>query len=82
MWPFESGNDAGDTALGDGVLNVGLSEFNLSVQTMSVQPTENTSSFTYAMNRAFPWILAGILALLALGITILVKYRRAEKELH
>lgn len=82
MWPFEGGNDAGDTALGDGVLNVGLSEFNLSVQTMSVQPTENTSSFTYAMNRAFPWILAGILALLALGITVLVKYRRAEKELH
>ena len=88
-WPFESGNDAYDTLLGNGGGKVEDSlladedvEFFLSVETLSMLPVDQRSPFQATFERLFPFLLLLMLILLSAAIYIVIRYRRSDRRAH
>ena len=88
-WPFENGNDAYDTLLGNGGYTVdgnpieaGTVDFVLQLETMSMLPVDQRSPLQATFDRMFPALLLCSLALLISAIVVVIRYRRSDKRAH
>ncbi len=91
MWPFESGNDALDTMLGNGDLKVDGAptlgpdedlEFSIQIETLAMLPVEDRSTFTIFFERSLPILLALAIVLLITALVMVFKYRYSDKRSH
>ena len=90
LWPFESGNDALDTMLGNGELTLNgdtpaLSpneelEFSLQIETFSMLPVEDRAPFTIFFDTTLPILLIISLLLLLCALAAVIKYRSTDKR--
>lgn len=88
-WPFESGDDAYDTLLGNGghttdgaLLETGTVDFVLELETMSMLPVDQRSPLQATFDRLFPVLLLISLILLITAVVTVIRYRRADKRAH
>lgn len=89
MWPFESGNDALDTMLGngdlyvDGIPALGPGDdlmFTLQIETLAMLPVEDRAPFTVFFDNALPWLLSIAIVLLIAALVMVFKYRYEDKK--
>ncbi len=89
QWPFDCGDDAFDTMLGNGELILDGSpeatfgqeiNFSLQIETFSMLPVEDRSPFTIFFDRALPALLIVSLCLLILALVAVIKYRTTDKR--
>lgn len=89
MWPYESGNDALDTMLGNGTLNIEGAptlapddnlEFSIQIETLAMLPVEDRAPFTVFFDRALPILLAVSILLLITALVMVFKYRYDDKK--
>ena len=89
MWPFESGDDALDTMLGNGTMGVGGAptqefganvDFSLQIETVAMLPVEDRAPFTIFFDRVFPYLLTLCVILLITTLVIVFKYRYSDRK--
>lgn len=88
-WPYESGNDALDTMLGNGELSIDGApllkpeedlDFILQIETNAMLPVEDRAPFTIFFERTLPILLIITIVLLLGALAAVVRYRYVDKK--
>ena len=89
MWPFESGDDALDTMLGNGELVVDGSpvlqpgedlDFVLQIETFAMLPAQDRAPFTIFFEASLPVLLIITIVLLLGALAAVIRYRYVDKK--